>query len=177
MKLRMLPIAITILASFALLFGGWQIYRHIAINAPLKKLISAVPGVQHVQTQVTNNQVILQLKLNDNANLSNVYEKITTVSTSIFGNRTLKLEVKSDSSPELEQWWSSALFYVAQDMDTMHYAAIEKDLNHLAHSVAGLKINLAIDYENVYVRLAKDGHSKYIILPRAANTIAVLSNE
>jgi hypothetical protein len=173
MKLRLLPIIITIFTTSAILFGGWFIYHNIAVENPLNSTVRAVHGVQQVTTDITNNQVAMDLKLTNDANLRDLYAVISKEGASLMSNRELKLQLDSQSTPQLEEWWSSALFEVAQAMETKHYADIPQVLKTKAQQIPGLQVATEMDDTNVYVRLTDGNHSKYIILPRIPAKIGV----
>jgi hypothetical protein len=175
MKLRFIPILITVAASSALLFGGWYFYQSTVVENPIKDVILGVQGVNQVSTNINNSQVSIDLKLNKDADLRNLYSTISKEGASLLSTRKLKLNLDSQTSPELEQWWSTALFDVAQAMDTKHYADIPQVLNAKVSEIPGLKVMTEMDETNVYVRLTDGEHSKYIILPRTPAQMGVWS--
>ncbi|QGQ96831.1 hypothetical protein EHS13_19070 [Paenibacillus psychroresistens] len=177
MKLRFIPILITVAASSALLFGGWYFYQNNVVENPIKDVILGVQGVNQVSTNINNSQVSIDLKLNKDADLRNLYSTISKEGASLLRNRELKLNLESQTSPELEQWWSTALFDVAQAMDTKHYADIPQVLKAQDQEIPGLKVMTEMDETNVYVRLTDGEHSKYVILPRTPAQMGVWPNE
>jgi hypothetical protein len=174
MKLRLIPILITVAASSAILFGGWFFYHSLVMESPIKGVILGVPGVNQVSTVINNKQVSIDLKLSKDADLRNLYTTISNEGASLLSNRELKLNIDSKSSPKLEQWWSTALFEVAQSMDTKHYAAIPETLKAKAKQMPGLTVATEMDETNVYVRLTDGEFSKYIILPRTPAQMEVI---
>jgi hypothetical protein len=177
MKLRFIPILITVAASSALLFGGWFFYQSSVVENPIKDVILGVQGVNEVSTNINNSQVSIDLKLSKDADLRNLYSTISKEGASLLNNRELKLNLESQSSPELDQWWSTALFDVAQAMDTKHYADIPTVLKARNQEIPGLSVMTEMDETNVYVRLTDGVHSKYIILPRTPAQMGVWPNE
>lgn len=177
MKLRFLPIAITALVSGILLFGGWFVYRSYAMENPLAQVVSQTKGVEQVKSEFNKDSVLIQLKLSNDASIREIYQRITTEGASVIGNRSVQLKLESDSSPELDQWWSTALFDVAQAMETKHYSDIPKILETKSGGMSGMTTATEMDDKNVYVRLSHDGHNKYILLPRVPAVMGVWTNE
>jgi multidrug efflux pump subunit AcrB len=169
MKLRLWPIIITITASTAVLFGGWFIYHSMALENPINGIVSGIHGVQRVSTNINNNDVTIDLKLNNDADLLDLYN---TISKEV-SNRNLKLNLASQTTPVLDKWWSSALFEVAQAMETKQYADIPTVLQSKASQISDLKVTSEMDETNVYVRLTQGQNSKYIILPRTPAKMGV----
>jgi hypothetical protein len=133
---------------------------------PIKNVILGVHGVQQVTTNIDRNQVTIDLKLANDTDLYDLYSKITKNGATLLSNRELKLNLDSQSSPELDKWWSVTLFEVAQAMETKHYADIPQVLKAKAQQISGLSVTTEMDGKNVYVRLTDGVYSKYIILPR-----------
>ncbi|MFD2612061.1 hypothetical protein [Paenibacillus gansuensis] len=166
MKLRLLPIAITVILSAGLLFGGWFIYQSVAVENPLTAVVDSTPGVEKAQTSFGDDSIDIQLQLKADANAREVYQHIAREGASIIGGRELKLNVTNKTSPVLEKIWSQGLFQVAEAMETKHYADIPAALEKLAKAHSGLKVSTEMDEDNVYIRLSEGSTSKFVILPR-----------
>jgi len=177
MKLKVLPILIALLTSGILLFGGWFMYRSYAMENPLADLVKKNTGVEQVDTTFSNKQAIVSVKLSDQANLRQIYQSIVVDGASLVGGREVQLKVDSDSSAAIDDWWSKALFGVAQAMDTKQYADIPGLLTKEAAAVPSLQAMTEMDDVNVYIRLSDGTHSKYIILPRVPASMGVWPNE
>ncbi|WJH34170.1 hypothetical protein N6H14_30305 [Paenibacillus sp. CC-CFT747] len=143
---------------------------------PLAQIVNRAQGVEQVKSDFSKDSVTVHLKLSQDASLREIYRQITTDGASIIGSRKVKLELESDSSPEIEKWWSNALFDVAQAMETKHYADIPKILESKSADVSGLKAATEMDDKNVYIRLSEGGKNKYIILPRVPASMGVWPN-
>lgn len=176
MKLRLLPVVMSVVISAGVLFGGWFAYTSLAMENPLSDIISKVPGVTSSTMKLDNNQVDIEVSLNPDANLRNVVEGIHKEGASIIGKRSVNINVKSNPSEKLDQWWSKALFEVAQAMETKHYADIPTTLQKYAEGVPNMKVDSEMDQTNVYIRLTDGDATKFIMLPRTSQ-IGVWPNE
>lgn len=176
MKLRLLPVVMSVVISAGVLFGGWFAYTSLAMENPLSDIISKVPGVTSSTMKLDNNQVDIEVSLNPDANLRNVVESIHKEGASIIGKRSVNINVKSNPSEKLDQWWSKALFEVAQAMETKHYADIPTTLQKYAEGVPNMKVDSEMDQTNVYIRLTDGDATKFIMLPRTSQ-IGVWPNE
>lgn len=176
MKLRTWPIVITVALSALLLFGGWFAYRQLAVEKPLKKLVTEYEGVQTVQFDITRTQVDLKLKLEAGTDISGLVKHIEQDGKGIIGNRTLKLDVEDNSTPALDNLWERALFSVAQAMENKQYTEITAALEKLEQQDSSLQASAEIDDKNVYITLTNGENSKFIILPRIPQKMGVWSN-
>lgn len=175
-KLRLLPVILSVIISAGVLFGGWFAYTSFAMENPLSHKISEIPGVTNSTMKLSSSQVDIELTLQPDANLRNVVEQINEQGASIIGKRSVNIAVKNQSSTQLDQWWSKALFEVAQAMETKHYADIPTTLQKYAEGVANMQVESEMDEHNVYIRLTDGDATKFIMLPRVSQ-IGVWPNE
>ncbi|MDF2935699.1 MAG: hypothetical protein K0Q90_1072, partial [Paenibacillaceae bacterium] len=118
-----------------------------------------------------------QVQLDNQANIREIVHKINQKNNEVAGNRMPEIKVSSNTSPELEEWWSTALFDVAQAMETKRYADIPAALEAKVGQLQGLTVQTEMDDSNVYVRLTEGEHVKFVILPRSASKMGVWSND
>lgn len=177
MKLRLLPVLLTFFISAAVLFGGWFTYQSMAVENPISKIARGIEGVADAQIDSGGKELNIRLELEEGADLSTIYKAIREKSEKEIGSRTLNIEIVSESSAELDRFWATALFDVAQAMDTRRYGDIPVRLKELSAGKQGLTIDTAMDEENVYVSLHMNGKSKYVVLPRTPLQVGVWPNE
>ncbi|SMF87279.1 hypothetical protein SAMN05661091_3683 [Paenibacillus uliginis N3/975] len=173
MKLRIVPVVLTVVISASVLFGGWFLYRQMALQNPLANVVSQYDGVNNSQIDIKQDTVTLKLDLEPETNLRGLVEHINKEGKSVVGKRTLKLEVEDHSSERLNQWWDEAMLSVAEAMDNKQYTDIQSSLDELAKNSPTLKANAQIDDQNVYVSLSDGKSGKFIILPRQPGKMEV----
>ena len=172
MKLRPIPIVLTVVISAALLFGGWFFYRQTTMQGPLQKIVQDYKGFNDAKFNINRNQINLKLDLKPNTNLSGLVDQITTKGKSVVGNRTLKFDFVDHSSDKLNRYWDSAMFTVAEAMDNKKYTDIPAKLQKLAQD-SGIKTQTEMDTKNVYISLSDGSASKFIVLPRDPGKMGV----
>lgn len=176
MKLRLLPVVLSVVISAGVLFGGWFAYTSFAMENPLSDTISKVPGVISSTMKLDKDRVDIEVNLQPDANLRTVVERINKDGASIIGKRTVNIQVKDNPSEKLNEWWSKALFEVAQAMETKHYADIPTTLQKYAADLPSMKVESEMDQTYVYIRLTDGDATKFIMLPRSTQ-IGVWPNE
>lgn len=124
MKLRAVPIVVAAVLAALLLFGGWFIYRQVTMQSPLEKIVSQYPGVTSAQIDIKPDQVVLNLDLKPQADIAGLVNVVKQKGQPIIGSRTVKLEIADHSNPALNQWWSEAMFPVAEAMENKKYTQI-----------------------------------------------------
>ncbi|MBD2869701.1 hypothetical protein [Paenibacillus arenilitoris] len=173
-KPRVIPVLITAAVAASLLFGGWAVYNQVAVAAPLEKVAKEAEGVASSAKPVMDDkQVTIDVVLEPDANIRDVYERIAANGKELFGGRKLNLNVKSESSKELDELWSSSLFVVAEAMETKAYSNIPAALKEAAKGYDGVTVSTEMDETNVYVTLKKADTAKYIVLPRTPAQLEV----
>jgi hypothetical protein len=177
MKLRLLPIIISVIVSAVVLFGGWFAYNSYAMEQPFSGIVAKAPGVVSSTVNLNSNQVQVELTLKPDSDLRDIVHHISTEGSAIIGQRELVVHVADNSSPALEAWWSKALFNVAQAMENREYASIPATLQDQAASVTGMKVDAQLDNKYLYVRLTDGTSSKFIMLPRVTAKMGVWPNE
>ncbi|MNW32675.1 hypothetical protein D3C74_96210 [compost metagenome] len=174
MKLRIVPIVVSVAVSALLLFGGWYAYRQWAVESPFEKMVESYNGVHQVQLDINQTQVIAKLELTTGSNLGELVRQMEKDGKQWIGDRELKVEVK-DSAPEtLNDLWEEALFPVAQAMENKQYTEITTTLDQLQTKNNSVTASADMDENNVYITLTDAQGSKYIILPRAPQKMGVL---
>ncbi|MCD1260274.1 hypothetical protein B5M42_015795 [Paenibacillus athensensis] len=178
MKLRLLPVVLSLVITSAVLFGGWFAYNSLAMENPLSAVVQKVPGVVQSDVKLSSGTVDVKLTLAADADLRSVVERIASEGAAQIGKRTLRFDVAgSASSQTLDTWWSKALFGVAQAMETKHYADIPATLEQQAADLGGLAVDTQMDDQYVYVRLTDGQACKFVMLPRTGGTMGVWPNE
>lgn len=177
MKLKIIPIVLAVVGSASVLFGGWFIYHSVAMENPLNQALENSVGVVQYQAKLGGKQTVFQVELSPQANLREIVHDIEKKNKEVAGNREAVINITSSTSPQLEEWWSKALFGVAQAMETSKYADIPADLERLSASSEGLSVQTEMDESNIYVSLTQGEAAKFVILPRNAGRLGVWSNE
>lgn len=166
MKLRVMPIFITVIVSATLLFGGWFTYRQLTLYSPLTKIVQNYPGVNASHISINPKEVMLKLDLAPSADLGGLVQTLNKQGTDIWGTRTLQLEVTDHSNTELDKVWENAMFSVSQAMATQKYTEIPETVESIMQQNKNIQVKAEMDERNVYVSLSNGKGSKFLILPR-----------
>lgn len=177
MNLKLTPILLALAGSSAILFGGWFVYHSVAMENPLNQALNGTPGVVSSVAQIGGDKVVFELNLTSQAKLREIVHELAKKNADVAGGRQLEVRVTSNSSPVLEEWWSRALFEVAQAMETSRYSDIPASLEQKAGQLPGMEVQSEMDEKNVYIRLTEGEHVKFVILPRNPAKMGVWPNE
>lgn len=177
MKLKITPIVVTLVASMLVLFGGWYMYQHVAIQSPMEKAVKRVAHVTDAKVNMNDQHVQLQLQVQPQVNLRELVQHVEVASQDLLGTRKLDIQFTNASSQALDDWWSKAMFAVAQAMENKQYKEIPQALKQASAAMPTLHAEAEMDEHNVYISLTDGTASKYIILPRAGEKMGVWPHE
>lgn len=175
-QIRIVPVMLTALLSGAVLFGGWFGYRHYMVEKPLAVTFSGIEGASASDPVVTDDRVTVEITLDGTASLAEVYRNILEQSGGALGGRELDLVIRQERNEKLEEIWSSALFAVAQAMETRRYADIPETARRLEAAHPGLAVETEMDDRNVYITMMLESAVKYVVLPRQPAVLGVWPN-
>ncbi len=175
MKFRIMPIALTVVITGSLLFGGWFVYKQVNLQNPLQKIVTKYDGVNTAQLNITRNEVVVKLDIEPGTRLPGLVKQLMTQGKSIIGKRTLKLDVTDHSTANINDFWDKAMFPVAEAMENKRYTQIVEKLKTMEQS-STVKVTTEMDDKNVYINLTDGEASKFIILPREPGVLGVWNN-
>ncbi|WP_028546756.1 hypothetical protein [Paenibacillus taiwanensis] len=176
-QIRWVPLISTILISGILLFGGWYIYRHQLMEAPLETQINNISHVQQAEVNWQPKQVAIKLRVKPDSDIREIVQSVYKETSKQAEQRTIDIQVINDkTSPKLEQWWSEALFPVAEAMAHQRYGDIP---NKLAGLAKHKEVNVQTEMDNQYVYVTvkdHEGNSKVVLLPLKGQPMGVWPN-
>lgn len=176
-KLRLLPVLLTFCCSAAVVFGGWFAYQHYFVKQPLDGKIAAVPGVREAAVDIDRREVRIDLRLEHDADLREVYTAVWRTAKSAAGSRNVRIDLEQNTSETLDALWAQALFDVAEAMEHRRYGDIPDRLNELAAAGEDVTVSTEMDETNVYIRLSDGENSKFVVLPRTPAVMEVWTHD
>ena len=178
MKLRPVPVIVTLVVSSGLLFGGWFAYQALAVKDPFLARIEAAEGVADAEFSLERDRAVIRVTLSEDANLRETISVLRQAARESLGGKPLAIRAEdADGAGEaLEALWSAALFDIAEAMETGKYSNIPKVLEELSGD-SSVEALAEMDDENVYITLRDGRHAKYVVLPRRAPVTGVWPNE
>lgn len=162
-RIRLVPVILIALISLGVLVAGWYTYQRVNVVNPLKTGLQSVSGVQSVQVQ-TGNPDVVEVRLGKVKDLQTTYSSISRITTSTLGS-SVDVRLQDNRDDELttaEQ----------QSFKPFLYEAVAKGnfpemFNTVRQNAAKMNIDarVTMDDHNIYVQLIKDSHYLYDVLP------------
>ena len=175
-KPRVLPIAITVIATAVLLFGGFALYKGMVVAAPLADKLEKMSGVTEARKpEIGQKEVTVKLELTPHANLRETYGNVMKEATAAAGGKKVNVQLENEENEGLEQIWYGAMFEIAEAMETKAYSDIPDAMDRAVAGKDGVTVETEMDETNVYItiRSEQEAAAKYVVLPRTPNTLGV----
>lgn len=176
MNVRLVPVLITFVLATGLLFGGYFAWQTYAVSNPIAADMADAQGVADVSLETERNRIIATLRLEEDADLMQVYRRMEEIAAKRGSGRDFVIELVGADSPELENIWNGALFELAEAMENRRYGDVPLLMEELAARHPGLSANAAMDESRVYVTLRLGDDTLRKVLPLSGERLEAWSN-
>jgi hypothetical protein len=165
MKVRVLPIFLSILFSSLLFFGGWYVFQNQFVKKPIANEIATMKGVKLNHINVNRDSVVLDLSFANSEKFADQYKQIQKIVSQKSNGKSAVIELASPSK-DLKKLWDENAFAIAEAMDLHTYSRIPGVLNDIKkkHNLTSALSDM--DEENIYIYLNDGKDSYYTVLPR-----------
>lgn len=156
------------LVTTALILGGEYIFNNVRVDKPFTEDIKKTPGILSFNTVERNGLVDLNVKLGAVSNLKDTYNRLEKSMNERLGRHSGKIYLTDNRSEFLSKMYYDIHFLLEEaasqgDFSTMR----EKSMEYLSDK--GMKYDLVVGRNNLYVSLEKNGRYLYEIIPRTDN--------
>ncbi len=160
---------IALAVTLLILFGGQTAWHAFAVAKPLDNAFEGIDGVQSVTWNKEKNDqaaVVLQVSLDQVANLQTTYSDIQERAKKILGKSAFRIVVHDDRNPELEQVYHDMHFHIQEAIATGGFGDMAGQINKQA-AAAGVNAQVYVDSSSVYLQLSQGEADLYRVIPRA----------
>lgn len=165
MKIRALPIFLSILFSSLLLFGGWYVFQSQFVKKPITNEIAAMKSVKVNDIIINRDAITLDVSFNNPDKFAEDYKKIKKIASDKSNGKPVKVEVDS-SNKNLKQIWDENAFAIAEAMELHTYSKIPAVLDQLKKKHSLNSVSSRMDDQYVYIYLNDGKAPYYTVLPR-----------
>ncbi|MGN7468989.1 hypothetical protein [Brevibacillus sp. SAFN-007a] len=166
MQLKKSAIGLSLLATLALLFGGWFLYQKMEIEEPIRAEIGQMQSATLHDFHVSKDSIQIDLKVTHPEEFPAEYRSLVSQAEKIAGNKQVTIAV-ANQSETMTDIWERGQFVFTEAMELRQYSRIPslveewKNTNQLDEATA------LMDDANVYVYLKKGTEDFFAILPRS----------
>ena len=162
-RIRILPTVTALILTFAVLFGGLQIYRTYEIVQPLESQLAKIPAVQSVQVAAGAQSPTVTIALAKVPDLQTTYTQIESeVANSLGGSMNIVL--KDHRTPALATAYEAMQPILREGMAHGDYVAMVSQLERAAtkkHMICLVTMNS----QDIFIQLSQKSNYLYRIVP------------
>lgn len=157
----------SVLVTFAVLFGGFALYRHQAVDGSIVREYRNQPGVHDVTIDgATGGVMTVTVSLGPEAELARLYNHLQDTADRLLGPGRYRLVLQDQRGQDVSAAFYEMHFSLQEANATGRFTAMAEAVRQIAAD-AGLthhRVDVGDDY--IYVTLEKDGQYLYEVLPR-----------
>jgi len=164
MKLRAMPVMLSLISTLALLFGGWYTYQHFYIKQPVQDYIASKNDLVLNDLRITQDQVIVDIDFKNPERFVSEYKELNQYLQEQMNGKEISIRLPQYGE-EMKKLWEKEYFGVAEAIQTKEYSKIPlmveqmKEKEHLQQAMARM------DEDFVYLYLKDDSDHIYAVLP------------
>ncbi len=163
-RIRVVPAMIALILTFAVLFGGLQVYRHYELTQPLQQQLRAIPSITSVSVDLSAATPIVSVHLGPNADLENTFTRMETVISNALGTQ-VTIRLNDRRSTVLRNDYSTIfrpiIFTgIAQGNFVSMFAAFKKAAN-----VNELHGKITMNSRDLFIELTQGQSYLYDVVP------------
>ena len=167
MQIRIKVVAIVLVASLVLLFGGWFAYQQYEIEKPLKEEISQIDKVSLNDVVFNKDEIDIEVTFTRVDDLESTYRDVYEAANK-YNKRDKRINIIINDSRNalLSTTWKEAQFTIQEGVSTHRYSIIPAYFDELASVNGDINHDVAIDEQFVFITLKNGNSELYSVIPR-----------
>lgn len=158
--------ALSLLATLALLFGGWFLYQKIQIEEPIRTEIGQLQSASLNTLKMQKDKVHIDLTVTNPERFPQEYRELLKKTVNLAGNKEVVITI-GNTSEEMRDIWQHGQFVFTEAIELHQYSRIPELMKEWK---AGHQLDEAfalMDDSNIYVYMKKGAEDFYTIVPRS----------
>ena len=163
MKIRALPVMLSLVLTLGMLFGGWFTYQQFYVQRPIEEFIVNKPQVVLKEIKIHQNSVIVDLDFKDPNTFAMDYHEVKQFIEDKTGKKAnIRIPVAGENMKRL---WEEEYFFIAEAINKQEYSEIPKIIEKTKKDRQLEKTVTRMDEKYIYVFLQKGSDHLYAVLP------------
>jgi hypothetical protein len=166
LQLNKSSVALSLLATLALLFGGWFLYEKVQLEGPIRAQLEQMESASLVHLQIDREKILIDVDVKNPERFPQEYRQLLDKAKDMAGDREVLVTVGNTSQTMLEIWHKGQ-FAFTEAVELRKYSRIPELMDDWK---AEFQLDAALalmDDENVYVYLKKGTEDFYTIVSRS----------
>lgn len=168
MQLKKSAIGMSLVATLALLFGGWFLYQKLAIEEPIRTEIGQLQSASLNHLNVGKDKIEIDVKVTKPDAFPQDYRHLQELTASLSAGKQVEIRVENQAQ-SLKDIWNRGQFVFTEAIDLHQYSRIPQLVEQWKTEHQLDDASALMDDTNIYVYLKKGAEDFYVIVPRSAN--------
>lgn len=164
MKVRAMPVLLSLVMTLGILFGGWYTFQQYYVQQPIEHFIVSKPQVVLNDIQIQNNKVVVDLDFKNPDTFAKDYKEIVEFISDKTQGKKVVIQLPKQGD-EMKKLWEEQYFGIAEAMEKQEYSRIPGLMEEMRKKIKLEKTLTRMDEENIYVYLQKGVNHLYAVLP------------
>lgn len=166
MKIRLVPVILSLIITLLVLFGGWWVYESVHIKQPIGALLDKAAHVTDYSIEVRPNHITVEVQVDAAFTLKGHYIDLLEQIKEATRHQNVTLTLKDEPDEVLLARWNELYFTLAEGIHTRNYRTMLDRLEEVAQEET-VRLQVAMDREHLYVFLqeSESGASLFQALP------------
>ncbi|QRG69954.1 hypothetical protein [Brevibacillus choshinensis] len=165
MQLKKGTIGMSLVATLALLFGGWFLYQKIEIEEPIRTEIGQLQSASLAHLDVGKDRIEIDLKVTKPEAFPQEYRELLEMTSKLSEGKQVVISVDNQSA-DLKNIWTNGQFVFTEAMELHQYSRIPQLVGQWKKEHQLDAASALMDDNNIYVYLKKGTEDFYTIVPR-----------
>ncbi|WP_400163741.1 hypothetical protein ACAF76_011770 [Brevibacillus sp. TJ4] len=166
MQLKKINVVFSLLATLALLFGGWFLYQKIQIEEPIRAQIGQLESATLNGLKMESENIHIDLTVTNPEKFPNEYKQLLEKTTKLAGDKKVVITV-ANSSEEIRSIWHQGQFVFTEAIDLHQYSRIPELMEEWKASNGLDEAFALMDETHIYVYMKKGTEDFYTIVSRS----------
>lgn len=165
-QLKKSAIGLSLLATLALLFGGWFLYQKMEIEEPIRAEVGQLQSATLGQLNIGKEKIQIDLKVTKPETFPQEYRDLVAKTSKLAGEKEVEIRVDNQSET-MRDIWKNGQFVFTEAIDLHQYSRIPEMVSEWKTSHKLDEASALMDDANIYVYLKKGTEDFYTIVPRS----------
>ncbi|MFW6309045.1 MAG: hypothetical protein ACOC1S_03415 [bacterium] len=157
-------ILLIIIICLGIFLGGSHLYSFYWIEQPVKNEIQALNGVQEIEIDDRNSEIILIL--DNDLNFPEIILNVKDIVDNRMNDKEYEIKVSGNSNMDLDDFYQDLKFVIYEGIYTHRYSWMKNEVKTIAREYAEGEVNLIIDENYIYLQVINGEEYDYQIYRR-----------
>lgn len=165
-QMKKSAIGLSLVATLALLFGGWFLYQKMEIEEPIRAEIGQMQSATLGNLEINKDKIQIDVTVTKPDAFPAEYRNLLTETKKIAGEKEVVIDIDNQSTT-MHDIWQSGQFVFTEAVELHEYSRIPALMEQWKKGNQLDQASASMDDKNIYVYMKKGTEDFYTIIPRS----------